>query len=102
MRVLVTMSLVVLSLFSVSLFSHLSRAAQKGLREIVGAGVAGADPGNFPLGNVRSTDQRLLLVCCSAPLSIASFPLGLLPALLLAPVDVLFSAEGKGEISDDC
>lgn len=64
--------------------------------------MAGADPGNFPLGNVRSTDQRLLFVCCSVPLSIASFPLWLLPALLLAPVDVLFSAGGKGEISDDC
>lgn len=52
-------------LSSISLFSHLSRAAQKGLRESVGAGVAGANPGNFPLGNVRSTDRRLLLVCCA-------------------------------------
>ena len=50
-------------LSSVSLFSHLSRAAQKGLGESVGGGrgMAGADPGNSPLGDVGSTDRFVAL-----------------------------------------
>lgn len=104
MRVLVTMSLVVFSLFfppSHYLATFLEQP-RKDWEKASGEGMAGADPGNFPLGNVGSTDKRLLLVCCAVQLSKASLPLWLLPALLLAPVDVLFSSTGgKGELSDD-
>ena len=104
MRVLVTMSLVVFSLFfppSHYLATFLEQP-RKDWEKASGAGMAGADPGNSPLGDVGSTSRRLLLVCGAVQLSTPSLPLWFLPALLLAPVDVLFSSTGgEGELSFD-
>ena len=106
MRVLVTMSLVVFSLFfppSHYLATFLEQPRKDWEKASGGGrGMAGADPGNSPLGDVGSTDRRLLLVCGAVQLSTPPLPLWLLPALLLAPVDVLFSSTGgKGELSFD-